>query len=271
MFSSVSIGILACTLPPGEVLKIGCSDNCSFLYRLRIKTTSWALGYSTRIITLSPDNLNQEQNSINGILIPGGADIDPEYYLSQVSSDLQEHTRKNRHLVKFTEEGKRRDPFEYQLVKSYSEDEKFKYLPMLGICRGMQMMTVAQGIPLYLDIKTELGIKNRKNIFDLVKIEPKASLMNELHLNESLRGFKIHHQGLRVPYYWENQEKYPRTKVTAYSHNKKIAEALEYTHRPALGVQYHPEKSFTQTSAPVFRWFLTKACEHKNLSMKVNL
>ncbi len=271
MLSSISSGILACTLPPGEVLRIGCSDECSFLYRLRLKTTSWALGYSTKIITLSPDNIDQEDQAINGILIPGGADIDPEYYLPHVTSELQDYTRRNRHLVKFTEEGKRRDPFEYQLVKSYSEDEKFKNLPMLGICRGMQMMTVAQGIPLYLDIKTELGIKNRKNLFDLVKIGPEDSLMNELHLNESLRGFKIHHQGLRVPYYQANLDKYPKTKVTAYSHNKKIAEALEYTHRPALGVQYHPEKSFTQTSAPVFRWFLKKACEHKNLSLKENL
>jgi len=271
MLFSIPTEILACSLPPGEVLRIGCSEECSFLYRFRLRTTSWALGYRTRVITLTPENITQEKHTINGILIPGGADIDPDYYLPAVSPELQKYTEDNRQLVNFSAEGKRRDPFEYQLVKTYSEDESYKDLPMLGICRGMQMMSVAQGIPLYLDIKTELGIKNRKNIFDHVKIESKKSLMNSIYSRESLRGFKIHHQGLRVPYYFNNQDNYPNVKVTAFSHNKKIAEALEYTHRPALGVQYHPEKSFTQTSAPVFRWFLKKACEHKNLSLKDSL
>lgn len=166
ILSSVSSGILACTLPKGEVLRIGCSDNCSFLYRLRLKTTSWALGYPTKIVSLTPDNLAQEQNLLNGILIPGGADIDPDYYLPHVSSELQKYTQENRHLVNFSSEGKRRDPFEYQLVKNYSENNQFKDLPMLGICRGMQMMSVAQGIPLYLDIKTEIGIKMRPCSWD---------------------------------------------------------------------------------------------------------
>lgn len=268
---SVPSGILACTLPPGEVLRIGCSEDCSFLYRLRLKTTSWVLGYNTNIISLTPDNITQEQYKINGLLIPGGADIDPDYYLPSVSPELQKYTQENRHLVNFSSEGKRRDPFEYQLVKTYSEDERFKNLPLLGICRGMQMMSVVQGVPLYLDIKTELGIKNRKNLFDLISVDSKESLMGEIYSRERLRGFKIHHQGIRVPYYLKNQGNYPDVRVTAFSHNKKIAEALEYTHRPALGVQYHPEKSFTQTSAPVFRWFLKKACEHKNLSLKDRL
>src|SRR5690606_27565109 len=158
--------------------------------------------------------------------------IDPDYYLPYISSALQKYTQENRHLVNFSSEGKRRDPFEYQLVKNYSEDDQFKDLPMLGICRGMQMMSVAQGIPLYLDIKTEVGIKNRKNLFDLVKVEEKDSLMSSIYNRGSLRGYKIHHQGIRVPYYLKNQENYPNTRVSAFSNNMKIAEAIEYTHRP---------------------------------------
>lgn len=265
-----SFTTFACELPRGESLKVGCSYDCDFLYRFRLHMSSWSLGYSTEIISLhNTPNLRASLEELDGVLIPGGADIDPKYYLNNVSSELKEYTQKNLHLVNYSREGEVRDPFEYSLVKMYSEEEEFKDLPMLGICRGFQMMSVAQGIPLYLDIKTEVGIKNRINRFDRVYIEDSSdSLMDSIHRSKSVRGFKIHHQGIRVPYYLENQDKYPLTRVTAFSNNRKIAESIEYTHRPALGVQYHPEKSFPRTSGPVFRWFLKKACEHKNASLK---
>lgn len=225
--------------------------------------TAMGLGYKTSFVDLQRyGDVTKAMQEVDAVLIPGGADIDPRFYLNSVSQELQDYTNKNLHLVKFSEEGKRRDPFEYNLVKTYSDDENFRHLPMLGICRGLQMMTVAQGIPLYLDIKTELGIKNRYNRFDTI-VPDSDSLMRSIYKPVSIKGFKLHHQGLRVPYYEENSSQYPQTKVTAWSNNRKIAEAIEYTHRPALGVQYHPEKSFSGASVPVFRWFLTKACEYK--------
>ena len=258
----------SCELPKGEVIKVGCSYDCSFFYRFRIIMTAWGLGYSTKFVSLHEKNdMKQAMKEVDAILLPGGADIDPKYYVEEITPELKNYTLKNLNLVKFTEEGKERDPFEYELVKTYSEDESFKDVPMLGICRGLQMMSVAQGIPLYLDIKTELGIKNRIRRFDRISLLNDAdSLIRELYQRKSFKGFKLHHQGIRVPYYEEHQQKFSKTRVTAYSNNRKIAEAIEYTHRPALGVQYHPEKSFTSTSVPVFKWLLTKACEYKNSS-----
>lgn len=252
-----------CELPKGEEITVGCSYQCDFFYRFRVLSTAWGMGYKAKVINLqnSPDP-EGAMRGVDALLIPGGADIDPKYYLDSVSPELREYTEKNLHLVKFSPEGKKRDPFEYQLIKNYSEKEEFKDLPMLGICRGMQMMSVAQGIPLYLDIRTELNIKNRYNRFDRVSFN-QDSLIQSLYKPKSIKGFKFHHQGIRVPYYEENSSRYPLTKVTAYSNNGKIAEAIEYTHRPALGVQYHPEKSFSYASVPVFKWLLTKACEYK--------
>lgn len=262
---------LPCELPPGEELQIGCSYHCDVFYRFRLKMTGWGLGYKTKIVNLQhhPD-MTTALSEVDGVLIPGGADIDPKYYLPKISPELRDYTQKNSHLVKYSSEGEARDPFEYSLLQTYSQDERFKTLPLLGICRGMQMMSVAQGIPLYLDIKTELGIKNRYNRFDRIHIAPVESRMSSIYKNKTLKAFKFHHQGIRVPYYLEHQSDYPLTKVTAFSHDQKIAESLEYTHREALGVQYHPEKSFSHASVPVFRWFLKKACEHKN-SLKENL
>lgn len=266
-FYSVS-AISSCEVPRNEELVIGCTYKCDFFYRLRLNLTALALKYPIRIVDLRYSKETIE--SVDGILVPGGEDIDPKYYLDSVTPELREYTLKNLDLVSFTSSGVKRDAFEYSVVKRYSSEEQFSRLPLLGVCRGMQMMTVAQGLPLYLDIKTELGIKNRKFLFDTIKVPKGDSLMRSIYGSMHFRGFKQHHQGLRVPYYLEHKDEYPQVRVTAYSNHNQIAEALEYTHRPALGVQYHPEKSLFRTSGPVIKWFLKKACEYKN-SMKENL
>lgn len=262
------ISFAKCELPKGKILRIGCTTNCNFFYRFRLKTTAWAMGYKTSITDLSLyADYQKAMSEVNGILAPGGADIDPKYYLDQVTPELREYTEANLNLVNFSKEGKRRDPIEYSMIKHYSEDEKFASTPMLGICRGLQMMSVVQGMPLYLDIRTELGIKNRINRFDRVYTEEGDSLMRDLY-GKTTKGFKIHHQGIRVDYFKEHQNEFPNARVTAYSSKGRVAEAIEYTHRPAIGVQFHPEKSLTHNSAPIFRWFLNKACEHKTSQIK---
>ncbi len=257
--------VIACTLPVGEKLTIGCTYNCDFFYKLRLNLAARNLGYKINIISLpESDSANHGLDLVDGVLAPGGADIDPKYYMSKVTPELREYTQANLSLVKFTKEGKERDEFEYQLMSTYSQNDKFKKLPMLGICRGMQMMTVTQGIPLYLDLKTEMGIKNRRYVIDRIDLVQSANRISDVYINESIKGFKNHHQGLRVPYWNDHKDEFPNVKVTGYSHDGNIAEVIEYQHRTAIGVQYHPEKSFTSTSAPIMKWLLTRACEYKS-------
>lgn len=252
-----------CELPPQKKLKIGCTYRCDFIYKLRLRLAALVKGYPVVFENLrnyaSPEEALEH---VDGVLIPGGADIDPEYYLDSVTPELAQYTRENLDLVLYSSEGIFRDEFEYQLVKNYSEDESHKSLPLLGICRGMQMMSVAQGIPLYLDLYHETGIKNRYNKFDRIEVSKAPSLMKKLFRDKKIKGFKLHHQGIRMDYFREHESDYPLVKVTATSHGDVIAEALEYQHRPALGVQYHPEKSLPRAAFPIYDWFLTKACEH---------
>jgi len=253
----------ACELPRGETLTIGCSYKCDFIYRLRLRLAALVKGYPVEFINLRGfSEIPEALDSVDAVLIPGGADINPYYYLDSVTPELANYTRENLDLVNFSDEGQYRDGYEYELLKKYSVDDNFSDLPLLGVCRGMQMMSVAQGIPLYLDIQTELGIKNRLNKFDKINVHQSASLMSSLYGRKKFRGFKLHHQGLRMSYFLDHQDDYPQVRVTATSNNGLIAEAIEYHHRPALGVQYHPEKSFTKTAFPIYNWFLTKACEH---------
>lgn len=253
-----------CRLPANEELVIGCTYKCGFDYRLRLTFAAMALGYRVRVVDLrNPGDLEIALRSVDGVLMPGGADINPDYYLSKVTPELREYLVANRHLASVTEESNLRDPFEYAFIRKYIDDPEFESLPLLGICRGMQMMTVGKGIPLYLDIKTELGIRNRRYLFDRISVE-KGTDLDAVYRNDSFRAYKLHHQGLRVPYFLEHAENYPDVRVNSFSNNGLIAEGIEYLNRPAIGVQYHPEKSFTGTSAPIMRWLLTKSCEYKN-------
>ena len=254
----------ACELKMNKRLVIGCTYKCDFMYRVRLTLSALSLGYPIKIVDLRQmGEMSEAMTKVDGILMPGGADIDPSYYMEKVTPDLKDHLQKNIHLARMSDEGKSRDGYESELLTRYSSDARFEKLPFLGICRGMQMMTVTQGIPLFLDIKTEVGIENRKHVFDKVSVSDN-SLMSKIYPQKSISALKLHHQGLRVPYFKENAAKFPLVKVTSFSHDNKIAESIEYTHRPALGLQYHPEMSFSGTSNPVFKWFLSKSCEYKN-------
>lgn len=245
-------------------LVIGCSYDCDSFYGFALRKNAARLGH--KIITVNLSKESRDLSTLDGILIPGGADIDPKYYLESVPADLASYTRDHLPLVNFSEEGRRRDPLEYNLVKEYVEDDRLKSTPLLGICRGMQMMAVASGLPLYVDIKHELGFANRYNKLDLVRISKGDSLASKFYPSGRTLGVKYHHQGIRVDYFKENAEKFPDLKITGYSHKEKIAEVLEFGHRPALGVQYHPEKALTRGNGrPIWKWFLTRACERSNL------
>lgn len=254
-----------CKLPLNESIVIGCTEKCDFFTRSRLKSVGATLGYRVKFRNLSfHKDVTESLSTVDSVLIPGGADINPKFYLKDVTSELREYTQNNLHLVKFTDEGKRRDLFEYTLLKMFLKFEsQYKKLPLLGICRGMQMMSVAQGIPLYLDIKTELGIPNRQYKFDRVSVTEEESLMRTLYGDGNFLGLELHHQGIRVDYYEARKNEFPNVKVSSFSNDGLVAESIEYKDMTALGVQYHPEKSFPGTAHPVFKWLLTKACEYK--------
>lgn len=255
-----------------ETVVVACSYHCDNFYQRSLKRAAKELGVQLKLKNLYKLKKPYEELSrIDALLIPGGADIHPKFYWNQVSDELKNYTKKNIHLVNFSEEGKRRDYYEYNLMQLYLRENQFSELPLLGICRGMQMMAVSQGIPLYLDIKKELGIRNRYIKFDRIYVvNDSRHLPNDFSLIQEIlspqlnfRGYKYHHQGIRVPYFMENKEKYSSSFITSYSHQGRIAESFEFKNRVALGVQFHPEKSFPKVSKPIFKWLIEKACIYK--------
>jgi putative glutamine amidotransferase len=259
-----------CKLPRNETITVGCTTNCGRFNTWALKRYARKSGYNVNVINIYSENQTPNLAMLDAILIPGGADINPKYYLPSVEDDLKTHIKSLDHLVNYTDEGARRDPFEYNLLKEYfsATSRDALYTPVLGICRGMQMLTVSQGIPLYVDIKQELGIKNRRYTLDKVTINNDESVIASLQKRKTFRGVEIHHQGLRVDYYNKHQSRWPQLEVTGTSHSGRIAEVLEFYNRPVLGVQFHPEYTFGKTRRSIFSWLLNRACIKKNITRK---
>lgn len=100
-----------------------------------------AAGGKPVLIPVMPDDAADEMLSVvDGLLFPGGVDIDPRHF----------NERPNQHLGRVNP---LLDTVEISLCKkALSQD-----VPMLGICRGCQLITVAAGGTLVQDIPTQIG------------------------------------------------------------------------------------------------------------------
>ena len=257
--------VSTCKLKKNESITIGCTYECNKFVRWGLKSAAKKLKYNLEIKNIYREDGQVFWNELDGVLIPGGVDIDPKYYTENLPEALQQKIKDLDKYVVYTAAGVKRDKFEFNLLKQYQTNNNLTKFPIYGICRGMQMLGVSHGIPLYVDIEAELGFRNRMYVLDRVHYTTKESIMYDVMSGRKFRGLELHHQGLRVDYFNENKSVYPNLKITGLSNHGKIAEILERTDRPLLGTQFHPELTFgiKGTRKRIFKWFLSKACENK--------
>lgn len=161
-------------------------------------------------------------SSFDGLLLPGGVDIEPALYGMPLKSCCGE-----------TDD--LRDGVELLLASAFIAAKK----PVLGICRGCQMLNVAMGGTLVQDIAVELGSGTLKHndaehkMGGTHDIEISGdSLLCSLVKAERLFVNSVHHQSAaRVA---------PGLTVSATSADGVI-EAVESATDFILGVQWHPE------------------------------
>jgi len=173
---------------------------------------------------LSPDSLRAIFDKLDGLLLPGGGDIDPEYY----GMDRHEKT---------TWVDAVRDVSEIQLARWAVDENK----PTFGICRGIQLLNVAMGGTLYQDVPTEIVsdvyhtrplTSSRSDLAHSVQIEP-DSLLYRIINQPQIDVNSLHHQGVRLPA--------PSARVVAAAADGFV-EAIELPDKLfALAVQWHPE------------------------------
>jgi putative glutamine amidotransferase len=220
-------------------LRIGITD-CSKYdnYRRWMETEA---GVEPVKLSVNLQNV-AEVDLCDGILFSGGEDLHPGLY------GKPEYVEKYG-LKDIIPE---RDQFEYKVIERAISGKK----PILGICRGLQLINVYLGGTLVPDIPTlfQSGIHGKKNGLDQIhhiRVEP-GSMLQKICGQEEGMVNSAHHQSVDRPA--------EPLKIVAFG-EPGIAEALEWkdpeTKSWMLMVQWHPER-MTDLSSP-FSELLKKA------------
>lgn len=167
----------------------------------------------------------------HGVVLSGGEDVDPTRYHR---SDLRDR-------LELGDIDEKRDEFEWSVV-----DEALKLkLPILGICRGMQLFNIYQGgslifdIPIVTEIVGHASFQGMDQRHDVQVVD--QSLLHQI--TGSLKGAvnSSHHQCVDVIG--------ADLRVTARAEDP-IAEAMEWSNPQRepfyIGVQWHPERMVDQ-------------------------
>lgn len=165
---------------------------------------------------------------VDGLILSGGGDISPFLF----SKKPTEHTGK----VQFE-----RDMFELSLMEQCMD------LPILGICRGMQVLNTAYGGSLFDHIEGhDLNINERHEVAVYENSRLSPLIGSRIYSVNSM-----HHQSVDILGHG--------LQVAAQSEDG-IIEAIEHSENPHLGVQWHPEKMGDMASRRLFDFFV-KLCE----------
>lgn len=189
------------------------------------------------------DALASVLDHVDALILSGGGDINPLYLNEEPIRELSSINPA-------------RDRQELLLVRLAAN----RQIPILGICRGIQVMTAALGGVLYQDIYKEASATlkhsqetDRHIATHSIRIASSSRLAaifgaTNLHVNS------FHHQAVK--------EAAPGFAVTAVSPDGLI-EAVESTeHKSMIGVQWHPECMILgndRTMMPLFEWLVGEA------------
>ena len=159
----------------------------------------------------------------DGIILTGGEDINPLQYNDTIN------------LAVCGDINYQRDTLERKLF-----DFAFKNkLPLVGVCRGMQMMNVASGGSLYGDIPTEIGTtvihRNNGEVMHEIVLCDTSSLIFP-NGTDTIMVNSWHHQGLK------NMPKYLRVIARSFDGLPEAVVMDKSEHPFMIAVQFHPER-----------------------------
>ena len=202
--------------------------------------------------TGSPELIAEMVRRSDGVLLTGGDDIQPEFYDKNMPPEL---------VAKVGALEPERDVWESLLIKEIFAQRK----PLLSICRGHQMVNVALGGTLIVDIPTQMpGALNHRQmerktepVHDIA-VEP-DSLLAQITGEKILGVNSTHHQAV--------DKLADKLQVSARS-SDGVIEALELKDKTELpfflAMQFHPERLIDRHPVflRVFKRFVTTCAEN---------
>jgi putative glutamine amidotransferase len=174
-----------------------------------------------------------EDERVTALIIGGGDDISPEHYGYYMATSVKSDPE--------------RDQLEVRWIKQALKEN----IPLLGICRGAQLITVVLGGTLHQDIRplrkltyNRPGLLPTKQVF----LEP-LSLLAKICGKQKLRVNSLHSQAI---------DKNGQSLQVVGRDLDGIVQAVQSTAGlPIIGVQWHPEYLFYLPSQlALFRWLI---------------
>ena len=173
---------------------------------------------------LPEETLSALLSQCSGLILTGGHDIDPQRY-----QDAPDDRSKGI--------DPRRDASEQFLIEQAMQQQ----IPILGICRGIQMLNTALGGTLYTDLIEDYPGSSKHDFYpDLprdayrhsITIET-GNLFHEIIGKETIRVNSLHHQGIKDPA--------ESLQVVGHPEDGSIEAVVATNHPWCIGVQWHPE------------------------------
>ena len=187
------------------------------------------------------DAIRRQIEAVDGVILSGGYDVNPLEYGEQPRQELGQIVPEA-------------DYCHLQAARIASELGK----PMLGICRGMQILNVAFGGTLYQDVVQVSALKHVQNAKSYVPCHAvnleEGTRLQQLFGRDRVMTNSFHHQAVKAvaPGF-----------VASARTSDGVIEAIERPDGPlTLGVQWHPE--MMARKAPEMKEFIKKfagACE----------
>ena len=199
---------------------------------------------------LNTEIIKKQIELIDGLLIEGGLDVHPSIYGEEPKPELNNTDIQTDNNI-------------MELIKQSKE----RKIPILGICKGMQILNVAFGGTLYQDLKY-LGLDSNshrqinENLHDEYKhkiiVEKNTVLSNMFPNMKQLNVNSYHHQAIK--------DLADGFIIDAKSEDG-IIEAMHWNNdnQWIFGIQWHPERNirFKDEFMPIFNTFIAKAQKFK--------
>ena len=163
-------------------------------------------------------------DGVSGLMLTGGPDVDPELYFQEPDSNAGLDICRSL------------DDFELRVLDRALELD----MPVLAICRGMQLLNVAFGGRLIQDLpnhRSEMVNGQRESADHQIYVAPGAKAAAVIGMAGIFKVNSHHHQGLT------EAQRAPRLMTTAYGVEDGLVEGLESPqHSWVIGLQCHPER-----------------------------